>query len=560
MIWWQHLQTFLWLHQRIRSNRMKRASAGSVIVEWILYFLSIFSAAATFVGGFSVGALILGRVSTTTLMFVWDGITGVFLFFWMVELVNELQRSEILSLQNFFHLPVSLSSVFLINYVASLFTLATNLFVPLMAGLSAGLVFSRGPLMLFLFPLFTAFLLMVTALTYQLRGWLAALMENQRRRRTVITVVTLVMVLVFQVPNMLRFYSFGGRAGSQQNGQTIRKINEIVPAGWLPYGAVTLAEGRNSPALLAAICMTLVAGASLRRSYRTTLRLYTGQFKGKRLRKATVTPGRAVAPNLSFLERRIPWLSEQTSAVAFASFRSLTRAPEAKMMLMTPVIFTLVFGSTFLRSHSNPGELLRPMMASGLMAFVLLGLMQLAGNQFGFDRSGFRVFVLGGTPRHDILMGKNLAVLPFAVGLGLLGTIALQFAFPMRIDHLAAIPFQLVSMYLMYSVVLNLLSILAPSAVASGTLRPVKLKGMSVLIHLLFFFFILPVALAVTLIPIGLEFLFNESIGYFPVYLSLSVIEFGIILYLYPRALVHQGRFLQAREQHILEIVAAKAE
>lgn len=560
MIWWQHLQTFIWLYQRIRSNRMSRASSGSVIVEWILYFLMIFASAATLVAGFLVGALILRQVRATVLMFVWDGVAGVFLFFWMVELVNELQRSEILSLQNFFHLPVSLSTVFLINYVASLFTLATNLFVPFMAGLSAGLVFSRGPLMLFLFPLFSAFLLMVTALTYQLRGWLASLMENKRRRRTIVTVVTLMMLLTFQVPNLLRFSSFGAKA-PQNAGQTVRKVNEVIPAGWLPYGAVTLAEGRLYPATLAIFSMGLIAVASLRRSYRTTLRLYTGQFKAKKPRKeALSSAGKTAVPSASFLERRIPWLSEQASAVAFATFRSLTRAPEAKMMLLTPVIFTLVFGSTFLRSHSNPSEMLRPMMATGLMAFVLLGLMQLAANQFGFDRSGFRVFVLAGAPRHDILMGKNLAVLPFAVGLGLLGTIALQFAFPMRIDHLIAIPFQLVSMYLMYSLVLNLLSILAPAAVASGTMRPVRFKGLAILIHLLFFFFVLPIALAVTLIPLGIEFLLRESFRYLPVYLSLSVIEFTVILYLYPRALVSQGRFLQAREQRILEIVAAKAE
>ncbi len=43
----------------------------------------------------------------------------------------------------------------------------------------------------------------------------------------------------------------------------------------------------------------------------------------------------------------------------------------------------------------------RPLCAVGAMALVLFGLMQLMANQFGFDRDGFRVFVLsaprGGT-------------------------------------------------------------------------------------------------------------------------------------------------------------------
>ncbi|HLH32070.1 MAG TPA: hypothetical protein VKY31_12780 [Terriglobia bacterium] len=562
-IWWTHLQTFLWLYARIRANRTKRAATGSIIVEWILNLLTLFAAATTFVAGFLVGALALRQVHATTIMFVWDGIAAFFLFFWMIELVNELQRSEILSLQNFFHLPVGLSSVFAINYVASLFTLATSLFAPLMAGLSAGLVVSRGPTMLLLFPLVAAFLLMITALTYQLRGWLASLMENKRRRRTVITAVTIVMILIFQIPNLLRFYTFGN--GNRREAPAIqreqvekmfRKANAFIPLGWLPYGATALIDGRVAPSLLATFGMTLIGAASLRRSYRTTLRLYTGQFKARKPRQpAGNVVRKPIAGNAAFLERRIPWVSEHVSAIAVASFRSLTRAPEAKMMLLTPLIFTLVFGSTFLRTHANPAELVRPIMASGLMAFILLGLAQLAGNQFGFDRSGFRVFVLAGAPRSDILMGKNLALLPIALGLGLIGTVALQFAFPMHIDHFIAALLQMASMYLAYCLVLNLLSVLAPSAIAQGTLRPVRLKGLAVLVHLLFFFFILPIALGVTLIPLGFEFLLK-----FPVYLPLSVLEFVAILYLYPRALVLQGQLLQTREQRILEIVAAKAE
>ena len=45
-------------------------------------------------------------------------------------------------------------------------------------------------------------------------------------------------------------------------------------------------------------------------------------------------------------------------------------------------------------------------------------------NHFGFDRGGFRAFVLLPTPRRYILLGKNLALLPvalavFAIYLGL---------------------------------------------------------------------------------------------------------------------------------------------
>jgi hypothetical protein len=45
-----------------------------------------------------------------------------------------------------------------------------------------------------------------------------------------------------------------------------------------------------------------------------------------------------------------------------------------------------------------------------------------------------------------------------------------------------------------------------------------------------------------------------------PVYLLLTAVETAGIVFLYPHVLGLQGDFLQAREQKILEIVAARAE
>jgi hypothetical protein len=256
------------------------------------------------------------------------------------------------------------------------------------------------------------------------------------------------------------------------------------------------------------------------------------------------------------MEKQVPWISEQASAITVACFRSLTRAPEAKMMLLTPIILTVVFGSAFLRVHSDPPQVLRPVMAAAMMGMILLGLAQLAGNQFGFDRNGFRVFVLAGASRRDILLGKNLALLPFALGLGVIGISALQFAYPMRIDHWLGAIVQMFSMFLVYCVLNNFLSMLAPTAVSLGSLRPVRPKGMAIVVHLLFFFFVMPIAMGLTLIPLGIEY-FAPNL---PVYLVLTLAEFVAIAYLYLRILDMQGTLLQKREQRILEIVAAKVE
>jgi hypothetical protein len=201
-------------------------------------------------------------------------------------------------------------------------------------------------------------------------------------------------------------------------------------------------------------------------------------------------------------------------------------------------------------------------MAASVMGMIFLGLIQLAGNQFGFDRSGFRVFVLAAASRKDILLGKNLALLPFVLGLGTIAIGLLQLAYPMRIDHFIAIFGQMISMHLVFCILTNWLSLLAPTAVASGSLRPAKPKGKAILIHLIFFFIVLPLSMGLTLIPLGIEFLLSWSglLTGVPVYLLLTVAELAVLVFLYTAILSTQGRLLQAREQKILEIVAARAE
>jgi ABC-2 type transport system permease protein len=574
MNWWEQFRAFLWLRWRIRRNRIKRASTGSVVIERIFAALAVFSAAAMFTLSLAIGLFVLSKASAPVVMLVWDGAVAGFLLFWMIELVSELQRSEVLSLDKFLHLPVSLSGVFLMNYVSSFYSLNVTFFLPAMIGLAVGLLFSKGPIILLLFPLLAAFFLMVTAVTYQFRGWLASLMENKRRRRTIVTLLTVVMVLLFQLPNLLTFGTFRGKPGPgniraiakpssdeerlQAAESTAKTANLLIPMGWLPYGVMTLLEGQVMPSILGAAGLALIGTASLMRSYKTTLRLYTGHFTAAKPRHPTLGREKTKAPKQPalFLEKQIPWISEQASAITLACMRSLTRAPEAKMMLLTPIVFTVVFGSGFLRVHSDPPAVLRPIMAAALTGMILLGLAPLAGNQFGFDRNGFRVFVLGGASRRDIMLGKNLAMLPFACGFGLIGISALQLTYPMRIDHWISAVIQMVSMTLVYCLLNNFLSILAPTTMAFGSLRPVRPKGMAMVIHLVFFFFLMPIALGLTLIPLGIEYLAPRL----PVYLVLTLLEFAGIAYFYFYVLGVQGRILQSREQRVLEIVAAKME
>jgi hypothetical protein len=259
------------------------------------------------------------------------------------------------------------------------------------------------------------------------------------------------------------------------------------------------------------------------------------------------------------LDRRLPWLSEQASAVALASFTSLLRAPEAKMLLLGPIIMAVVFGWLLLTRSGGVPELVRPLLPFGGMTMVLFSMIQLAGNQFGFDRSGFRVLVLCPAPRREVLLGKNLAFAPLPLAWGLLVLVALQVLYPMRLDHfLAALP-QMLSLYLLFCLPANCLSIFAPIHIAPGAFQASNVKIIPILLHLLFVF-LFPLALAPALVPLGIE-LALDALGWrggVPVHLLLSVALFAGVAPLYRVVLGWQGRLLQARELHILQVVTSK--
>ncbi len=616
---WQHFQAFIWLRWRLMINQLRRGGAVNALVAVIVAVAGVLLAIGGFVTAFLVGLLALPLVPADyyplVLLYVWDGLVVTFLFTWMIGLLIELQRSEVLSLDKFLHLPVSLKGAFLINYCSSLLSPSLIILLPAMVALSLALVITRGPVMLLILPLLAAFFLMVTAVTYQFQGWLASLMVNKRRRRTIIAFVIMGFVLLCQTPQLIHFIrpweaaqqesadtntartelnrklNFGEitmEKYSEQNNEmnraaqaqreasdsqflrtledTTRIVNVVLPPGWLPLGAAGAAAGNVVPALLGTLGLTLIGSASLYRAFRTTLRLYTGQFSaGKRATAPVVAVAGVTAKPAklagNLLERHVPYVSEQTAAVALGGFRSLTRAPEAKFLLLTPVFMVVAFGSMFLTRTVELPEIARPLAALGAMGMILLSLGQLMGNQFGFDRSGFRAFVLCSASRGDILLGKNLAAAPLALGLAGLVVVAMQVLHPMRVEHFLAVPLQMLSMYLLYCPVANWLSIYAPMPIRSGTMKPANPKLVPVLLHMLTVFLV-PLTMAPALLALGIEFAVEELAGVrgVPIYLILSLLECPAIVFAYLRVVRWEGGLLQRREQKILETVTTRAE
>ena len=568
----QHLYAFFWLRWRLFVNQLRRGGIANTVILALVLVGAGLASLSLFVLFLGVGLFAVDDVPAKVLMYVWDGLVILFLMLWMIGLLTDLQRSEALSLQNFLHLPVSLSGVFALNYLSSYFGLALIVAVPAMIGFCLGLIFSRGPVMVLQLPLIAAFVLMVTALSYQFQGWLASLMVNKRRRRTIVVLVTFVAILMCQLPNLVNVLRpwEGKEAMTPEEGrQTLALLeqtaywgNMIAPPGWLPYGAMALAEGNLLPFVLGFVGMTLIGSASLYRAYRTTVRLYTGAFTaGQKQSVPAATLPKSVKSSATWLDKNLPWLPEQAAAIALANLRSLTRAPEAKMLLLSPIFLFLIFGGLFWRSSGEIPDNVRPLCAFAAISMTLFTLGQLLANQFGFDRAGYRVFVLSPAPRKEMLLGKNLAVAPLALTLSLIPCIFVEVVAPMRFDRFLAVLPQFVSMFLLFCLAANGLSILAPMAIAAGTLKPTNTKALPILLNMLFML-LMPIFLAPALVPLGIEVALEESgwVKGLPISLVLSIALAAGVVWVYRSALTWQGDLLQAREQRILEVVTTKTE
>jgi uncharacterized membrane protein len=465
--------------------------------------------------------------------------------------------------------------------------------------------------MLVLFALLATFVLMITAITHQFRGWLHLLMVNKRRRRTIIAVVTAVFILLVQLPNIINIaVQRGNKNGSQDEQQTAieqlqedlakgeidseqydqrvteiekehdekrkqeqlrlyRKVvnvaavvNVILPIGWLPFGARAAAQGSVLPGLLGALAAGLIGFGSLWRSYQTTLRFYTSGFNARQRKQTrTVDNGRPETVR-NLLEKRIAGVPEQAAIVALGGLRSLLRAPEGKMLLLTPIILLAIFGMMFVAGRErNVPEMARPFLGLGAISLTMLCFVQVQCNMFGFDRDGFRAFVLSPCRRQDILLGKNLSIAPLAVGVCCVGLILVQIFVPMRVTHVAATLLQMTAGFVIFCVLGNLISIVAPSAISVGSLKPAKAKFATVLIHILAAL-LSPVVLVPAVVAYGIELLL-EQLGWrggVPVYLLLSIAELALVVWVYRALLPAEGGFLQRREKAILDTVTARAE
>jgi ABC-2 type transport system permease protein len=358
-----------------------------------------------------------------------------------------------------------------------------------------------------------------------------------------------------------------------------------VPPLWVPVGAQALAEGRVLPALLGILGVAGIGAIGLRRAYTSTLRFYHGETGGKASasrRAAASTPGPAgvagAAPGIgrhertrggtaardrtAFLERRLPRVPEQAAAVALATFQSMLRAPEIKMQWGSSFLVTLLIGAPLLfRSSADLPAAAGPFITTGVVVFSMFLMIGFVGNQFGFDRDGFRALVLSPAERWQILLGKNLAVFPAAAASAVI--LVLVITIWLRLSPLVFLASlcQLAVGVLGASMAGNLMSILVPYRIQPGSMKPTKMPGLAMLL-LMVSQLSLPLALTPAFVP-PLAGLLLERFGFARadvINVLLSLLLAAAAALAYWKSLGPTGRLLQRRETKILQTVSATVE
>ncbi|MFT7484496.1 MAG: ABC-2 type transport system permease protein [Candidatus Paceibacteria bacterium] len=612
----EQLKAILWMRWRMLNNLIRRRGkvGNTMFVLLVIALLAI--AICGLIFSFLVGVETLPDAKPVHILLAWTVLTVALVFFWTIGVVTELQRSDAITIQSLLHLPASMLGVHLYNYLSSFVSVSLLVVLPPMTGLASASVWVFGPRMLLLFPLIAGMIGLLTALTYQLRGWLGTMIHDKRRRKNVVIMLTLSFAVLAQVPNLINISvnssdddddpvvqavlesgevpelisvvaktadseldttateTDGAQPTARELRQQLKKDRRAkkmvfvekwlsratiaVPFGWLPYGARSLMEQRFVSGLLCILGLLAIAGLSLRRSYRTTLRFVTGMDSSKDGdEEASPVPKASTQEPAGplFVSRELPFFGEATSSIALAGTRSLWRAPEFKMVLLTPV-FLLMFGGAayFSGGASEVSDGVRPFLSLGAICMGLFTIMQLLQNQFGLDREGFRAFVLSPVPREKILIGKNLAGAPFGLCISAVALVGLQLLFPEDALHFLATWLLLPAGYIITCLVANTISILMPMRMKEGSMKADNAKFKTVLIQVMTLLF-LPILVSPLALPSSLELLlgFFHIADFLPVHLITSCLVLAGAVWAYRFFLPKQGCLLQKREQRILD-------
>ena len=333
--------------------------------------------------------------------------------------------------------------------------------------------------------------------------------------------------------------------------RTFQLANAAVPVAWLPYGLYALSHRRPVHAAACFTGMAALMALGLAVGFRATWRYYTGAItlNAKRPKPRTAQP----QSRRRLIERRLPFVDDDTAAMTIACLLIYIRQPNIYLMLLMP----LVFGALFLL-YPRPGgadtAVLHPSIPPMLaVIWPLFNFSFFLFNLFGIDATGFRTLVLLPTERRKFLLAKNLALFPIVFSGSLLFIILATLVTRPGLEVVAIALAHVLYLYIALAAVGNLMSILLPSRMAWQGLRQTAHKSITLLAALLSILLIalliIPTAIYIILAPPLPRATARHPL---PLRLIATLPLLAATSYLYYRTLPAAGNLLQRREHAIL--------
>ena len=557
--------------------------------RWVSLALAVgMSAGAVLLSlGAAVGFYFLGTAVTKTdspavRMLLLDLPAAVYLFFWLWGLLMEVQRNDIIDLRKLLHLPVSLPMIFLFNFVASLAGPLLLLSLPGAVALLAGLDRPSTPVEELLAPwqpwfaprpvvwggalLFAAFALMLSAWAYYLRGMLAILMENKRRRRLVLTLIPVFFIVLGQLPGllsqMLQLHPKGGAPSLDEQTMLHGLVwgHLVLPPAWLPMGLWALGKHAVSQAML--LCGGLLAMTvfGLALGYRATLRHYTGAGVPPAALRAKVVVAKGVAGQKRAKPvtlRRLPFVADDTAGLVWSFFTAYRRHPNIRLQMIMPLVFGL-FLMFMYRAGAYGGRMAsdRDWLPVAALVWPYLNFGVFLFNAFGADGPAFRGLVLLPTPRRRFLLAKHLALFPFVGGLAVL-FVGLGAVLAGTRPYLAALSLvHVVCLYLLFCAVGAWMSVLAPYRIGRDAMRGRGDRSTMMMLGLASMLIVGLLSLH-TVLCLNLDVLAAVLWKWqgFPPSLPATLLLLGAAILIYRVSLTHAGDLLMERETKVLAAV-----
>jgi hypothetical protein len=396
----------------------------SYLISLVFIVMGLGAAIAAGVWLHWLGSEVLAQREPWQVLLLLDSLLLAFLFFWFFGLIMELQRADTIDLKKMLFLPASLRMVYGLNFIASLVTPGLIFFLAGATGLLRGMAEVHGASMAWAAMAFAAFYLMLAAWAYYLRGVLAMLMENQRRRRLILILMPLALVGLMQLPQLIPLLVLpNGPPGETAPGEDtvawLYAANYALPLAWPALAVIEAAAGRVGRVAALSGGMLLVALAGLALGYRATLRHFLGGSGGGPA-APTQTAGMTV-----FTARGVPGLADDTAALVTQCLLSFYRHPRIRMIMVMTV---LLGGMLFVLHGTRQDYAATPVGRVALPALVLVwpffNFAMVFFNVFGVDLQGFRALMLLPGRRDRYLFAKNVALAPFLFTLSLLFTVA----------------------------------------------------------------------------------------------------------------------------------------